>query len=83
MRLIAVIPLGEGWAVRSDGLDNDMLFKGGGRAEAAARRLAEKLAGAGEPCEIRIHDRAGRLAGRFVCAPAPEPAPREGLELRL
>jgi len=83
VRLISVSPLGEGWAVRSDGLDNEMLFNGGGRAEAAARRLGEKLAGAGEACEIRIHDRKGALVARFVCSPPEPPRPTGPAEARL
>ena len=58
----------------SDGLDNEMLFRSGGRAEAAARRLGKHLAAAGEPCEIRIHDRNGDLVGRFAC-PVPTASP--------
>ncbi|WP_165799399.1 hypothetical protein [Caulobacter zeae] len=38
-------------------------FAGGGEAERRARKLA---ADAAEPMEVRIHDRGGRLVGRWV-----------------
>jgi hypothetical protein len=69
MHLISVSPLGEAWAVRSDGVANDMVFSSGARAEAAARALGERLAADGLPTAIRIFDRTGALAGRFICAP--------------
>ena len=33
---ILVAPAGEGWAVRSEAFDNELIFEAGGRAEAAA-----------------------------------------------
>lgn len=71
MRLINVAPLGEGWRVSLDGLANDMVFRSGRLAEAAARRLALRLARAGAPAEIRIHLRDHSLAGRFACPALP------------
>jgi hypothetical protein len=76
VRLISVTALGADWSVRANGFDNDMFFHSGARAEAAARRLGEQLAAAGERYEIHIHDRTGQRIGRFVCVP---PAPSEGL----
>ena len=69
MRTISVSPFGEAWAVRAEGVANEMLFHSGGRAESAARALAERLAAQGRPAAIRIFDRGGVLVGRFVCAP--------------
>ncbi len=74
VRLIQVEPLGDSWAVRSDQIANDMIFRSGREAEAAAKRLGERLAAAGDFAEIRIHIRGGALAGRFVCAPAESAA---------
>lgn len=73
MRLIKVAPLGEGWRVSLDGLANDMVFRSGGLAEAAARRLALRLARAGAPAEIRMHSSDQSLAGRFACPALPRP----------
>ncbi len=70
VHLIQVEPFGDSWAVRSDQIANDMIFRSGREAEAAAKRLGERLAAAGDFAEIRIHIRGGALAGRFVCAPA-------------
>jgi len=65
-RIISVQPFGEGWSVRSDAFDSEMMFLSGAKAEAAARRLADKLTRAGESAEIRIYLRDGQLAGRVV-----------------
>ena len=66
MRIISVQPLGEGWSVRSDAFDSEMMFLSGAKAEGAARRLAATLAKNGESSEIRIFLRDGRLAGRVA-----------------
>jgi hypothetical protein len=71
---ISVIPVGEGWAVRSDGFDNEMLFQAGAKAESAARALARRYAADGVSVEVAIFLRDGTLAGRFL-HPAPM-APR-------
>ena len=65
-QLISVQPIGEGWSMRSDAFDSEMMFLSGAKAEAAARRLAETLARNGQSAEIRIFLRDGRLAGRVV-----------------
>ena len=67
---ISVAPAGTGWAVRSEAFDNELMFEAGGRAEAAARALAERYAKAGALAEVSIFMRNGDLAGRFVHAPA-------------
>ena len=63
---ILVSPAGDGWAVRSEAFDNELLFEAGGRAEAAARALADRYARAGNPAEVSIYLRNGDLAGRFL-----------------
>ena len=72
--IISVAPAGEGWAVRSDILGEDMTFAQGGRAEAAARALADRYAQSGRNAEVRIFLRDRTLAGRFAhpAAGAPE-----------
>lgn len=65
-RIISVQPFGDGWSVRSDAFDSEMMFLSGAKAEAAARRLADKLTRGGESAEIRIFLRDGQLAGRVV-----------------
>jgi hypothetical protein len=69
---ISVVPVGEGWAVRSAEFDNEMLFQAGGRAEAAARALARRYAARGLTAEVAIFLRDGTLAGR-VLHPGQEP----------
>lgn len=67
IRLISVIPVGEGWTVKSEPFDNEMMFFSGAKAESAARRLGRTIAEGGETAEIRIFLRDGALAARFVC----------------
>ena len=63
--LISVAPAEQGWFVRSDVLEADLTFERGGRAEAAARDLAARLAAAGHSAEVRVFLRDGAEAGRF------------------
>jgi hypothetical protein len=63
---ISVVPVAEGWAVRAPGVDNDMLFSAGAKAEAAARGLARRIAQSGRTAEVAIFLRDGALAGRFL-----------------
>jgi hypothetical protein len=65
---ISVVPAGDGWAVRSAGFENDMLFAAGAKAEAAARDLARRYAQSGGIAEVAIYLRNGALAGRFLHA---------------
>jgi hypothetical protein len=67
--LISVEPFGDGWAVRSDQLDNDMVFQRGAAAEAAAKILGDGLARLGRPAKIVIRLRDGTVAGQFACLP--------------
>jgi hypothetical protein len=68
---ISVVPLGDGWAVRSGGFENEMMFTAGAKAEAAARDLARRVAASGHTAEVAIFLRDGALAGRFLHAAAP------------
>jgi hypothetical protein len=63
---ISVVPVGDGWAVRSPGVDNEMMFSAGAKAEAAARDLARRMAATGRTAEVSIFLRNGALAGRFL-----------------
>jgi hypothetical protein len=67
---IHVAAAGDGWIVRSEAFDNELVFEAGGRAEAAARALADRYARAGALAEVSIFLRNGDLAGRFLHAPA-------------
>jgi hypothetical protein len=64
--LISVSPAEQGWSVRSEALASDLTFERGGRAEAAARALADRLASQGHDAEVRIFLRDGALAGAFT-----------------
>ena len=69
--LICVSPARQGWSVRSEALGVDLEFERGGRAELAARGLAERLAGQGRDAEVRIFLRDGALGGAFAYPARP------------
>lgn len=73
VREITVIPADGGWAVRSGGFANDMMFLSGAKAERAALRLADAMATHGEAAEIKILLRDGAVAGRFLLPAADKP----------
>ena len=60
---ITVLPVGRGWVLRSAALGSEQFFASGGRAEDAARSLAQRLASAGRDTELEIRLRDGALAG--------------------
>jgi hypothetical protein len=64
--LISVAPAEQGWSVRSEALEAELTFERGGRAEAAARDLASRLAASGHAAEVRVFLRDGAEAGRFL-----------------
>ena len=66
-RLIVVEPFAHGWAVRQDEGIVSQIFRSGAKAEAAAHRIAARLALAGIAAEIRVYLRDGALGGRFLC----------------
>jgi len=78
MRIIEVAPLGGGWRVSVDGVAGDMVFARGGAAEAAARKLAARLARHGTASTLRIRLRDGSMAGQFIW-PAEWSTPEVGL----
>ncbi len=61
--VVTVTPAAGGWTVRQLPDGEPMMFLSGGRAEAAAVRLAASWWSTGEPAQILIHDRQGRLVG--------------------
>ena len=64
---ITVKPIdGKGWQVLVGGVQNPQHFSTGGEAERSARRLAARLAEAGQSSEITVYLRDGTLGGRFV-----------------
>ena len=67
---MSVTPVEAGWAVRSDLLDNELVFFSGAKAESAARKLAQHIADQRGTVELRIFLRDGSLAGRSVYAAA-------------
>lgn len=77
MRKIEVKALPDGWRVAVEGLANDIVFRSGRAAEGAARRLAQRLARAGETSEIRLYLRDGTLAARFLSPVLEVPTPEK------
>lgn len=65
---VEALPLG--WAVRTQHATGEMLFHTGAAAEAAARRLAERLASTGVPAKLTVRLRDGSAVGRFIFPPA-------------
>lgn len=68
-RIIAVRPAAFGWSLRIDDQAGVLVFQTGGQAEATARRLAQRLAEAGQTTEVLIFLRDGSLAGRLRSTP--------------
>lgn len=66
MQTVSVMPAANGWIVRADGIQNDLAFRSGAAAEAAAVRLAEAISASGEPVEIRVVLKDGSQAKRFA-----------------
>jgi hypothetical protein len=79
VQVISVTPVGEGWTVRADPFDNEMMFLSGAKAELAARRMGGAWSKGGMAAEIRIFLRDGSLAGRFVCPSLSESGTAEPL----
>ena len=74
-RTIAVSPAAFGWTLQiDDQQDSSLVFASGATAESAARRLTQRLASAGEACEVLIYLRDGSLAGALRSTPPPPPA---------
>jgi hypothetical protein len=79
IQMISVTPVGEGWTVRSEPFDNEMMFLSGAKAELAARRMGGTIAKGGHTAEVRIFLRDGSLAARFLCPPVGEASVQESL----
>lgn len=76
MECVIVEPVAHGWAVRTGACENLMVFRAGGAAERAARKMALALATAGEPVELQVRLRDGSTAARYVCLPSVGREPR-------
>ncbi|HET9160931.1 MAG TPA: hypothetical protein VFN88_09980, partial [Caulobacteraceae bacterium] len=68
-RKISVRPVAFGWTLSIDAQDGVLVYATGALAERAARRIAQRLARAGEPCEVLIYLRDGSLAGLLSSTP--------------
>jgi hypothetical protein len=68
-RTIAVRPAAYGWSLRIDAQEGVLVFATGALAETTARRLAERLAMAGEVTDVLVYLRDGALAGRLRSTP--------------
>jgi hypothetical protein len=83
-RTIAVRPAAYGWSLRIDAQEGILVFATGAVAETTARRLAQRLARAGEVTDILIYLRDGSLAGRLRSTPQhPAARARHGPVLGL
>ena len=63
MHVFKVSAGNHGWQL--SGLGEPTFFRSGGRAEAAARRLALAAARSGERVELQVFDRGGTLAAQL------------------
>lgn len=66
---VSVIPIGSVWSVQRDPGGEPLVFRSGGRAEAAARQVAEAARQSGISAEVFIHTRDGVCAGRLHYEP--------------
>ena len=77
IRELTVAPLDFGWAIRIPGAAGEMLFHSGAAAEAAGRRLAERLSRAGLPAKLVVRLRDGSVGGRFLFPPRLDADPAQ------
>ncbi len=61
-----VSPFGGGWCLKIAATGEVMFFETGGQAERRARALAAESRARHGVGEIWMHDRAGRLVGRWI-----------------
>lgn len=66
---VSVTPIESGWSVHRDPGGETLVFRSGGRAEAAARRVAEAARRSGMEAEVVIHARDGACVGRLSYQP--------------
>ena len=69
METISVEPLDGGWAVKTNVVANEMVFRSGHDAETSARALAERLARQGEPVKLQLRLRHTDRTVRMVALP--------------
>jgi hypothetical protein len=63
--VISVDPVAGGWCV-SGPIEEDLIFRTGGRAEYQARTLGQRLAALGQTAIVEIHDLEGAIAGSVL-----------------
>lgn len=68
METIVVEPSPSGWSVRTDAIENPMVFRSGSAAEDTAKGLALKLARTGELVRLKLRLR-NSVEARFICLP--------------
>lgn len=68
MQTVLVIPIDEGWVVRSENT-RDLVFDSGHAAEVAALTVAEEIALRGDPAQIKVLLPDGAVARRFAVPP--------------
>ena len=66
---VSVTPIESGWSVRREPGGETLVFRSGGRAEAAARQVAEAARQSGISAEVFIHTRDGACVGRLNYEP--------------
>lgn len=66
---VSVTPIESGWSVRREPGGETLVFRSGGRAEAAARQVAEAARQSGISAKVFIHTRDGACAGRLSYEP--------------
>jgi hypothetical protein len=77
VQTLTVRPLEVGWGLEVPGADGEMVFATGAAAEAAARRLAARMAAAGQPVKLVVRLKDGSIGGRFLFPPAMTPTTLE------
>lgn len=65
-KTLFVRPEGSAWVVGGDAAPGLRSFESGAAAENAAKAMAEALARSGQPAEVHIHLRDGRLGARYI-----------------
>lgn len=74
MLRIFVSPAEVGWLVDSSLLTAALIYRSGGQAERAAKRLAQACAACGFSAEVLVRLASGEVVGRLQYAPArPDP----------
>ncbi len=70
LHVIKVAPASGGWRMQN-GSGPPLLFESSAQAVWSARKLGETLAEGGAAAEVQVMEKDGRMAGRYLCNPAP------------